>query len=117
MAPQPDGPATYFDMIACDKGIALVLLLLTGSIEGAKAVVREYLATFDKYAFLWQKDLATEYAKFMATNPTLEVRSWLEAAFITASQLILRISSGCLLTGAALSLAVCSLILECCLEA
>ena len=73
MAPQPDGPATYFDMIACDKSIALVLLLLTGSVEGAKAVVREYLATFDKYAFLWQKDLATEYAKFMATNPTLEV--------------------------------------------
>lgn len=73
IAPEPDGPATYFDMIACDKDIALVLLLLTGSVEGAKTVVREYLATFEKYAFLWQKDLATEYAKFMATNPTLEV--------------------------------------------
>ncbi|KAK9865923.1 hypothetical protein WJX84_001850 [Apatococcus fuscideae] len=72
IAPEPDGPATYFDMIACDKDIALVLLLLTGSVEGAKIVVREYLATFEKYAFLWQKDLATEYAKFMATNPTLE---------------------------------------------
>lgn len=69
--------ATYYDMIARDKQIVKVVLLLTGSIEGTKESVLEYIASFDKYKFLWQKDLATEYAAFMSTSPSLEVGSCL----------------------------------------
>lgn len=68
-------PATYYDMIARDKQIVKVVLLLTGSIEGTKESVLEYISSFDKYKFLWQKDLATEYAAFMSTSPSLEVRA------------------------------------------
>lgn len=67
------GAATYYDMIARDKEIVKVVLLLTGSIEGTKESVLEYISSFDKYKFLWQKDLATEYAAFMSTSPSLEV--------------------------------------------
>ncbi|DBA69380.1 TPA: Dynein gamma chain, flagellar outer arm [Trebouxia sp. C0005] len=66
------GAATYYDMIARDKEIVKVVLLLTGSIEGTKESVLEYISSFDKYKFLWQKDLATEYAAFMSTSPSLE---------------------------------------------
>ena len=69
------GATTYYDMIARDKEIVKVVLLLTGSIEGTKESVLEYIASFDKYKFLWHKDLATEYAAFMATSPSLEVWS------------------------------------------
>ena len=72
---EPGGPSTFYDMIARDKEIVKVVLLLTGSIEGTKAEVLDYIATFNKYAFLWQQDLPSEYARFMATNPSLEVRS------------------------------------------
>lgn len=68
------GATTYYDMIARDKEIVKVVLLLTGSIEGTKESVLEYISSFDKYKFLWQKDLATEYAAFMSTSPSLEVR-------------------------------------------
>ena len=71
------GAATYYDMIARDKEIVKVVLLLTGSIEGTKESVLEYISSFDKYKFLWQKDLATEYAAFMSTSPSLEVTSLL----------------------------------------
>lgn len=67
------GAATYYDMIARDKEIVKVVLLLTGSIEGTKESVLEYISSFDKYKFLWLKDLATEYAAFMSTSPSLEV--------------------------------------------
>lgn len=32
----------------------------------------EYIATFDKYSFLWKEDLQAIYDAFMRTNPTLE---------------------------------------------
>ena len=67
------GATTYYDMIARDKEIVKVVLLLTGSIEGTKENVLDYISSFDKYKFLWQKDLPTEYAAFMSTSPSLEV--------------------------------------------
>ena len=73
-----DAPATFYDLIARDKEIVKVVLLLTGSIEGAKQGVLDYTLTFDKFAFLWRNDLAVEYAAFIATNPNLEVR-WVAA--------------------------------------
>ena len=35
----------------------------------------EFAASFDNFNFLWLKDLAGEYAAFLATNPNLEVCS------------------------------------------
>ena len=66
-------PPTFYELISRDKEIVKVVLLLTGSIEGAKQGVLDYTATFDKFAFLWRTDLAVEYAAFIATNPNLEV--------------------------------------------
>jgi hypothetical protein len=52
-----NGPPTYHDLIARDKEVVKSVLLLTGSIEHIKQQVAEYLATFDKYSFLWTQDL------------------------------------------------------------
>ncbi len=47
---------------------------MLGCIAGAKAHVNDFISTFDMFSFLWKQDLATEYAAFMVTHPTLEVR-------------------------------------------
>ena len=62
----------FFHWIASDKEIVKSVLLLTGSIEGTKAQVMEYIATFKEFDFLYMTDLQSEYTKFMATNPSLE---------------------------------------------
>ena len=49
-----------------------MVLLLTGSIEGTKIQVHEYLETFTKYEMLWKGSKQNEYAAFMRTNPSLE---------------------------------------------
>jgi hypothetical protein len=41
---------------------------------GIKAKVAEHLVTFERYAFMWERDLAAEYSSFLATNPSLEAR-------------------------------------------
>ena len=87
-------------MIARDKEIVKVVLLLTGSIEGTKESVLEYISSFDKYKFLWQKDLATEYAAFMSTSPSLEV-CYTQAAYcnneLESEQIVRSCWSTCLL--------------------
>eukprot|EP00899_Mesostigma_viride_P009796 jgi/Mesvir1/18818/Mv04309-RA.2 len=65
-------PLTFYDMIASDKEIVKSVLLLTGSIEGTKQHVMDYISTFSKYDFLWKHDMQGEYAEFMRTNPTLD---------------------------------------------
>ena len=52
--PRPRAGATIFDDIARDKEIVKMVLLLTGSIEGAKRQVFDYLETFLQYDWLWQ---------------------------------------------------------------
>ena len=47
--------ATIFDEIARDKEIVKVVLLLTGSVEGAKRQVYDYLETFMQYEWLWKE--------------------------------------------------------------
>jgi dynein heavy chain, axonemal len=34
--------------------------------------VAEYMATFDRYSFLWKEDLQAAYERFMRSSPTLE---------------------------------------------
>ena len=45
--------------LAGTPGLQVVkaVLLLTGSVEGIKAQVSEYIGTFDRYKFLWTQDL------------------------------------------------------------
>ena len=49
------------------------VLGLSGAVEIATAGVSKYVEAFNNFAFLWQRDLASEYAKFVATHPTREV--------------------------------------------
>ena len=63
---------TFFEWTASDKEIVKSVLLLTGSIEGTKMQVMEYVGTFGKFAFLYETELKSVYAAFMATRPTLE---------------------------------------------
>ena len=63
--------ATFFDEITRDLQIAVVCLLLTGSIQGLKTQVNNYLQRFYKYQWLWCDDKDRAYAKFMASKPSL----------------------------------------------
>lgn len=63
---------TIFDEIAKDKEIVKTVLLLTGSFEGAKRQVYEYLETFLQYEWLWKDNKAIEYDKFIRKKPSLE---------------------------------------------
>eukprot|EP00854_Cymbomonas_tetramitiformis_P002070 gene2070-2767_t len=64
---------TFHEVIAKDKEVMKVLLLLTGSIKGLKNQVWTYIDGFNKYSVLWKKDLQKEYQTFMETGPTLEM--------------------------------------------
>lgn len=63
-----NGPPTYYDLIARDKEVVKVVLLLTGSIEGTKQQVAEYMSGFDKYSFLWTQDLQVRQLPVLASG-------------------------------------------------
>ena len=63
---------SIYQVVTRDREIVRVVLLLTGSIEGAKRQVFEYLRTFTKYDYLWKDDMSSAYNKFMEKHPTLE---------------------------------------------
>jgi dynein heavy chain len=63
---------SFYDMIAQDKEIVKVILLLTGSIHGTKNVVKEYLDTFGKYAWLWTDNLDKTVIAFSKKEPGIE---------------------------------------------
>lgn len=63
---------TFHSLIAKDKEIVKMVLLLTGSIEGTKKQVNEHLETFMKYENLWRGDKQQEYTAFMRHQPSLE---------------------------------------------
>eukprot|EP00002_Diphylleia_rotans_P021973 TRINITY_DN428_c1_g1_i1.p1 TRINITY_DN428_c1_g1~~TRINITY_DN428_c1_g1_i1.p1 ORF type:complete len:4548 (+),score=958.95 TRINITY_DN428_c1_g1_i1:229-13872(+) len=63
---------TFYDVIARDKAVVRMVLLLTGSIEGLKIQVHDFLATFQKYEYLWRNDIQAAYAEFLNSNPSLD---------------------------------------------
>jgi len=71
-APGKSDGRNFHEWIASDKEIVKSVLLLTGSIEGTKAQVMEYIGTFSRFDFLYMQDLQAEYKKFMDTSPSLE---------------------------------------------
>tara|TARA_B100000795_G_C22806619_1_gene445355 strand:- start:150 stop:14669 length:14520 start_codon:yes stop_codon:yes gene_type:complete len=62
---------TFFQKIARDIEIVRVVLLLTGSIQGLRNLVSDYLETFSDYSWLWTESKDKAYAKFMKTRPEL----------------------------------------------
>ena len=79
-------PKTFYDLLVAEKDIVRMILLLTGAIQSAKQGVADFAKSFDQFSLLWMKDLAAEYATFLATNPNLEV----------LTQLVLLSGNGCL---------------------
>lgn len=65
--------ADCFALVVKNAKVAETVQSLSGVMEGVKADVEAYVASFQPFAFLWQTDLAVKYAAFMATNPQLEV--------------------------------------------
>jgi len=56
-------------MIAKDREIVKVILLLTGSIQGAKNIVNNFLQSFDKFSWLWKEKIKTKLEKFNNMSP------------------------------------------------
>ena len=54
-------------------GLLQVVQALAGAVEASTAGVAAFLGGFDSFSFLWQLDIATEHAKFLASSPKLEV--------------------------------------------
>jgi len=61
-----------YDVISKHKDIVRVVLLLTGSIEGVKRQVHEYIHTFVKFDYLWKDNKKKAYEEFMSKAPSLE---------------------------------------------
>ena len=60
-------------MLAAEKEVCKLVLLLTGAIEGSKREVLDYLANFQsEYEYLWMSDIQKAYNDFLKTNPALE---------------------------------------------
>lgn len=59
-------------MIAQDKEIVKVILLLTGSIQGTRNKVNEFLATFKKYDWLCKDSISENIKAFTKRNPQLQ---------------------------------------------
>ena len=63
---------TFFDRVTKDIEIVRMCLLLTGGVMGTRNEVKKYLASFHKYAWLWEGDYVAAYKEFSAGNPSLE---------------------------------------------
>lgn len=63
---------SFFEQLAGEKEVVKYVLLLTGSLLGAKIEVSNYLESFQQYQHLWGKNMQTEYAEFIDKEPTLE---------------------------------------------
>mgnify|MGYP003961386239 CR=1 FL=1 len=66
-----DQSGSFYDRVACDKGIVKVVLLLTGGMHGLKQQVYEYLRSFYRFDYLWKDNKEESYNKFMNSGPTL----------------------------------------------
>lgn len=70
--PDDEEKESFYDMIAQDKEIVKVILLLTGSIHGTKKTVTEYLEKFYEFKWLWERKPEKELLEFNKTEPGLD---------------------------------------------
>lgn len=54
---ETDKKQSLYEMIAQDKEIVKVILLLTGSIQGTKNKINDFLSKFNKFEWLWKKSI------------------------------------------------------------
>lgn len=59
-------------MIAQDKEIVKVILLLTGSIHGTKKTVDGHLEEFKVFEWLWKEKIDIKLKEFSSKNPELD---------------------------------------------
>jgi dynein heavy chain len=59
-----DKKQSLYEMIAQDKEIVKVILLLTGSIQGTKNKINDFLSKFNKFEWLWKKSIAKSIKEF-----------------------------------------------------
>ena len=69
-----DSLGKFSEAISKDASTSSIIAKLSRTVGGVQADVEGYLKTFEAFSFLWLKDLTSEYAAFLATNPVLEVR-------------------------------------------
>ena len=67
-----DVKESYYKIIAQDKEIVKVILLLTGSIQGTKNKINEFLKSFEVYKWLWEMNINEVIKKFSSKNPQLQ---------------------------------------------
>jgi dynein heavy chain len=67
-----DQKKDFFDRITQDIEIVRVVLLLTGSVQGTKNQVTEFLDDFKKYDWMWKEDKIATYKEFIDSSPQLE---------------------------------------------
>jgi len=84
---------TFFTRITKDIELVKVALLLTGSIQGIRNTVAEYLDSFKQYDWLWKDDKDAAYNEFFKTNPSLECYETKLAHFGSIEQGIGKVSS------------------------
>lgn len=63
---------SFYKIIAQDKEIVKVILLLTGSIQGTKNKVTEFLQYFSLYQWLWNDSIQDSLKDFSKKNPHLQ---------------------------------------------
>ncbi|TYZ61675.1 hypothetical protein PybrP1_000691 [[Pythium] brassicae (nom. inval.)] len=63
---------TFFDRITKDIEIVRVVLLLTGSVQGLRNNVTEYLGSFGRYEWLWMEPKDAAYDAFLKRGPELQ---------------------------------------------
>ncbi|OQS07437.1 dynein heavy chain [Thraustotheca clavata] len=63
---------TFFERITKDIEIVRVVLLLTGSVQGLRNSVTEYLESFKQYEWLWMENKDVSYENFLKKNPELQ---------------------------------------------
>jgi len=64
---------SFYEKLSCDKNLAVVLLLLTGSIDETKHAAQQHLQLYGQFDWLWKQDPEVNYAQFAAAeNRVLE---------------------------------------------
>ena len=61
---EADKKQSFYQMIAQDKEIVKVILLLTGSIQGTKNKVNDFISKFNKYDWLWKHSIEKSLKEF-----------------------------------------------------
>ena len=65
-----DKKGSFYEMIAQEKEIVKVILLLTGSIQGTKNKVNDFLGGFTNFEWLWSNSISENLREFNKKHPS-----------------------------------------------